>query len=123
MSSIGSNNFIRMSGPQVPALAIAMATINRKGRDGEVFRSDARKVPEVIQRTVTYVTSAGDANSADDVYKALIGSLVTVVDDHGRSVSNVMVLGAQVDFIQAVTTATATASHLVYGSWLLKPTG
>ena len=124
MSTIGEQTFIRLSGPQMPALAKNMAVISRQGKDGAVFRADAKKVPDVPVRGLAVTETLGSAQTAIDTYQALIGTLVTVVDDLGRSTSNVMVLGVQVDRVQFMTTPSpSTAVYWVYSSWLLKPTG
>jgi len=123
MSSIGAASFIRMTGPQIPALASHIEAINRPGVDGEVFRENAKKVQGIQVRTIAWALNLAAANSAIDTYSALKGTLVTVTDDHGRAVNNVMVLNVQVDRIRPILTSSpAGYSHQVEASWALKPT-
>ena len=124
MSSIGAFSFIRMTGPQVPKLAVAMMPIDRAGVDGYAFREDAKKVPDIALQTVEGMALLATANSAADDYAALIGTEVTIVDDMARTVNNVMVLAVQVNRVQEIFTPSPASmgNYLVHASWLVKPT-
>ena len=123
MSYIGAIEFIKIEGPKIPQLAIRVETIDREGVDGEAFRSNANKVPEITVRTVQIVSSLSVANLAPDSYASLIGTYVTVIDDLGRTVYNVMVLDAKVLHTQKVEAPSpATFTYIVHGIWVLKPT-
>ena len=123
MSSIGVITFIRLSGPQIPKLASFIETIDRPGVDGEAFRENAKKVQGLQIRSIEWVVNIAAANNAIDVYSALKGSLVTVVDDLARSVANVMVIDVQVNRVRTILTSSPSGySHQVEGTWLLKPT-
>ena len=123
MASIGGYGFVSIKGPQVPALATAMSPIDRAGVDGSAFRNDAKKVPEIqLDATATAETLAL-ANAAIDNFADLVGSLVTIVDDLGRSVGSVAVLGVIVYQVRALVNASpSTANYLIRSAWRVKPT-
>jgi len=123
MSSIGALSFINMIGPQLPALASHIEAINRPGVDGEAFRENAKKVEGIQVQTTTWVVSSALANAAIDNYSALKGSLVTVIDDNGRTVNNVMVLDVIVNRITPILISSPLGySHSINATWYLKPT-
>ena len=123
MSSIGALTFINMTGPQLPALASHIEAIDRPGVNGEAFRENAKKVQGIQVQTTMWVVSLALANAAIDNYSALKGTLVTVIDDNGRTVNNVMVLDVQVNRIRPILTSSPSGySHSVNATWYLKPT-
>ena len=113
-----------MTGPQVPALAIALEVINRRGVDGEGFVENAKKVEAINKQTIEPVSMLATANWAADDYADLKGTLVTVVDDSGRLVINVMVLDVRVTGVKQVfTSCPAGTNYLITANWVIKPTG
>ncbi len=122
MGTIGGITMLRISGPQIPALATVMTAIERIGVDGATFRADGAKVPELTLRTVEEAADLSAANASSAAYQSLIGSLVTVVDDHSRSVSNVMVMAVIVERVQKLISSSSGADYAVFASWLVKPT-
>ena len=123
MSTIGSFSFIRMTGPQIPALALAVEPINRPAVDGVAFRDDARKVREIMLETIATSTTLAAANVAVDNYAAIKGTLVTIVDDFGRTVNYVMILDVGEVRIQPVSgSSPAGTAYLVKAAWRVKPT-
>jgi hypothetical protein len=124
MSSIGAYNFVSIKGPPIPSLAVAMAPIKRAGVDGSAFRRDAKGVPEIILQATSWAVSETLALTSPDLYAALVGSLVTVVDDLGRTVNNVMVLACQVTRISRLGVSTEpTAEFMIRSVWKVQPTG
>lgn len=122
-SSIGSINFIKLSGPQVPKLASAVEIIDRPGVDGTASRVNALKAEEITVYTIEGKNSLNDAKAAADTYAALKGTIVTVVDDLGRSVDNVLVVDVRVLSAQNVLNPQPTNNnYLVRAVWMLKPT-
>lgn len=122
-SSIGSETFISMSGPDVPKLAAAVEMIDRPGIDGIAARVDALKAEELTVYTSQKVVDVEAANDKADEYAALKGTKVTVVDDLGRSVSSVLIVDVRVTKKQTVLTSSpAGTGALVWAVWLLKPT-
>lgn len=123
MGAIGAFTFIRMEGAQVPALAVQMTELDRPHVNGYVYRADAKKVPAIMLTTYEAVALAATANAAVDDYQVLIGSLVTVVDDRGRSVANVMITAVQVIGVNAMLTPVpAGNNYIVKAVWSVKPT-
>lgn len=124
MSSIGAFEFLRMEGPQIPLLASAIEIIDRPGTDGEAFRVDALKAEELTVYTIEGVSSVNDAKSRADDYSALKGTKVTVEDDLGRSVDDVLVVDVRVLNTpqKLALSEPAGIEYLVRAIWLLKPT-
>ncbi|MHC4123924.1 MAG: hypothetical protein ACYSSI_10150 [Planctomycetota bacterium] len=123
MSSIGGFGFIRMEGPDVPMLAAAVAIIDRPGVNGTANRVDALKAEEITVYTKEAVTQLSTANAAADDYAALKGSYVTVVDDMGRGVYDVLVVDVRVLGKQAfLLSDPPDLNYIVRAVWLLKPT-
>ena len=121
-SSIGAFTFIKMTGPKIPQLAIRVETISREGLDGDAFRLNAQKVPEITVQTIAAAVTLAAANLAPDTYAALIGTQITVVDDLGRTVTGVMVLDVKVTAVRQLMSAVPTCAAIVYAVWVLKPT-
>lgn len=123
MSSIGSEIFLKLSGPDIPKLAAAVEIIDRPGVDGTANRVDALKAEELTIYTLQSVTDIDTANEAVDDYADLKGTKVTVEDDQGRSVSDVLVVDVRVTKKQQVPLSSpAGTGALVWAVWLLKPT-
>lgn len=123
MSSIGSETFLRLSGPDIPKLAAAVEIIDRPGVDGTANRIDALKAEELTIYTLQSVADIAAANAAVDDYADLKGTKVTVEDDQGRSVSEVLIVDVRVTKKQKVLTSSpAGTGALVWAVWLLKPT-
>lgn len=122
-SSIGTFYFGKMTGPQIPSLAASVQIIDRPGTDGTVSRVNALKAEEVTKFTLEGVQLLATANARADAYAALKGYHVTVVDDLGRIVYQVLVIDVRVTRVQRVLAASVpTTNYIVYATWLLKPT-
>lgn len=122
-SGIGSINFLRMEGPQIPSLAAAVEIIDRPGVDGTASRVDALKAEEITVYTTEGMTSLANAKDAADDYGDLKGEYETVEDDIGRVVYDVLVVDVRVINVQHVLTSDpASIEYLVKAVWLLKPT-
>jgi len=122
-SSIDSITFIQMTGVKVPTLASAVEVIDRPGVDGYANRDNALKAEEIQVRTLEGINQLNDANDIADTYAALKGQRVTVVDDLGRSVEEVLVVDVRVLSVQTVLLSDPPDNnYLVRAVWLLKPT-
>ena len=122
-SSIGSINFIKMTGPQVPKLAAAVTIVDRPGTDGTINRVDELKAEEITVYTLEGINTLSNAKNAIDTYSALKGTNVTVVDDNGRSTADVLVVDVRVLRVQSVLNPQpVNNNYLVRAAWLLKPT-
>jgi len=123
MSSIGSETFLSLSGPDIPKLAAAVEIIDRPGVNGTANRVDALKAEELTIYTLQSVADISAANAAVDDYAGLKGTKVTVEDDQGRSVSDVLVVDVRVIKKQKVLISSPSGTGaLVWAVWLLKPT-
>ena len=123
MSFIGAFEFLRMEGPQVPKLAAAVAIIDRQGTNSIASRVDALKAEEITVYTLEGITSVTTARAAADDYAALKGTQVTIVDDMGRSVSNVLVVDVRVTGVQeTLFSDPPDLNYWINAVWLLKPT-
>jgi len=123
MSSIGAFSFLKMEGPQVPSLAAAVEIIDREGVDSVASRIDAFKAEDITKYTTEGVANITDAQTAADDYAALKGYLVTVVEDVGRTIYNVLVVDVRVISINTIVNSSpANINYLINAVWLLKPT-
>jgi hypothetical protein len=123
MSFIGAFWFMKMEGPQIPALAAAVEIIDREAVDSVASRVDALKAEDITKYTTEPITYLINAQMAADDYAYLKGRYVTVADDLGRIVYNVLVVDVRVINVQAVMLSQpAGINYLVNAVWLLKPT-
>lgn len=122
-SSIGTIEFLRMAGPKIPAALPVVQSIDREGVDLTAFRVQAYKNAETTVMTTQAVASVATANLAPNAYAALIGTVVTVVDDLGLTTYNVIVIDARVTRIQqAASSSPAGTGAIISGIWILRPT-
>jgi len=125
--SIGGNNMLDLTGAVVPATGQTVEDITRAGVDGTAYRQIGKRGPPFTMTSLVDVQTTAAAATLDGTYKALQGTLVTVVDCVGNSWSNVAVLDVSPIRIQAVTCATAGKSGanpgcLVSATWTLQCT-
>ena len=124
MSSIDIFEFLQMQGPQIPLLAKAVEIIDRAATDGTADRIDALKAEELTIYTIEGVEDLETANGRTDDYAALKGERITVVDDLGREVDEVLVVDVRVIRTpqNLALSVPAGIEYLVSAIWLLKPT-
>lgn len=122
MSSIGPFYFIRMDGDELTGLSYQVKEFDRPGIDGVGFYFGAAKAPLCQKVTVEGVANAVTANTAQENYQALKGSMITVVDDTGRTKSSVMVINVQVLQKKQVLLSTTGYGYYVTAAWTLKAT-
>lgn len=113
-----------MSGGQVPKLTPNVVIIDRPGADGVVSRVVAKKAEEATIYTLQGLQYENDAKAAIDTYAALKGTAVTVIDDLGRSVTDVLVVDVRVTETpqKVLTSQPANINYLVKSAWVLKAT-
>ena len=100
-----------------------MRIVDRPGTNGYAFDHLGKKGQGITQRTRQWVATLSAANSADDTYRALQGTLVTVIDDMGRTVNNVKVLDVRVLQVQQLLDSIPAGSNYeIIAEWLLQPT-
>lgn len=123
MAQIGSITFERMSGGSIPKLASAVEIIDREGIDSTGERKNAKKAGFIYVTTTKSYTSLNDLKDAVDNYALLKGSRVTVIDDLGREVNEVLVVDVKVPRLQCYANSSPTGKvGVAYANWVLKPT-
>ena len=123
MSQIGSFNFIQMKGPGIPEPTGGVQSLDRPWVDGTAWRAIATKGSEFEMETYEGVANLSTANSTEESYKLLVGTLVTVVDDLGKKKTNVLVQGVRVVRVNAAISPTdSSVAYLVQAVWALKTT-
>ncbi len=121
MSSIGALTFLRIEGKQLPPLATEIKPFERQGIDGSTFIENARKSEEIYWETVEGVGALATANMAANDYADMKGTIVTVVEDLGRTVNNVLVLDVRVMGVKQVFASSIEGvNYLIKANWILK---
>ncbi len=121
MSSIGALTFFKMTGIQLPPLATELKTTEQRAIDGEGFVENARKSEASIVETIEMVSALATANMAANDYADIKGTIVTVVEDLGRTVNNVLVLDVRVMGVKQVFAPSIEgANYLIKANWVLK---
>lgn len=91
----------------------------RPGVDGVSARTEGWRAPVTTVNTRTRLTASGQIKTLPEAYAALKGSLVTIVDDHGNSIYDVMVKDVRVLRVQRVGVSTPPAYAILDCQWEL----
>lgn len=118
MASIGGYTVLTMDRLPEPAGHETLRTA-RPGVNGVSARTEGLRAPVTSVRTRTLVTTSGQAKTVPESYAALKGSLVTVVDDYGNTVTNVMVEDVRVTGVTRVGVAVPTTYAIIECEWEL----
>lgn len=122
---IGSHTMISVRGV-VHRLAKHIEVIEYPGVDGADFRDQGDRAPDTTLESVVDVSSSGGVPSTLDNYRDDIGSTVTVEDDFGRSLSNVMILDVRLTRTEPVGRAVGgtqtNPAALMYCTWTVRAT-
>ena len=102
--SIGLEEFISLSG-RVQPLAETVEEISRANEDGHEFRTTGQRSNPTEHVSVKDELSEADARIAEDVYKAMRGTLQTVTYADGQSRANVLVMDIQVVSVEVAGVA------------------
>ncbi len=125
MSSIGGRTVLDMTGTLEPATGEGLQDISRPGVDGTAYRKTGKRASRSQITTLVDLGSSGGVDSEIAAYKALQGTLVTVVDAAGISWTNVAVLRVNVlpykHTIQAVGGVNG-GSYLLRCQWVVQMT-
>jgi len=89
--TIGGKNFIRVQGPPLAVLGPTMDAIDRPGLDGQGYRLQGKRPDPQAYRSVSDFSTASLAVTEITAYRALQGTLVTVVDEQGNTTNSVLV--------------------------------
>ena len=124
-ASIGGNEVLRISG-EFQTLAEEVEVITRPNVDGAAYRTMGQRSTPFRMTSVVDVDDAADAETLADTYKALKGTLVTIVDDHGQTHNYVAVLDVDIvrkkKLIVGVGGLSASMGYLVEAAWTLQET-
>lgn len=121
MASVGAYSIFSLKGG-IPYAGVKLRDITREGIAGKAFRVvGLHAYPQVVAST-TLVNSAVTIKTTMSAYAALMGGLVTVVDDFGDSRSNILVHDVQqVEAFGILTPVPATGANKVLQCyWLLE---
>lgn len=123
--TIGSFSFITfLRGNQ--SAGEQLAEITRPGVDGVAFAKTGRRSLSYLVQTQRDVLDGAAAQQLMTDYKAIQGTLVTVVDAHGRSVDNVAVVEVREASVRPVKTLVGGAAEaneiMVSAEWTLRDT-
>ncbi len=128
MPSIGGRNVVLIDGA-VNSSAETARNIRRPNIDGVAFLLMGKTTSPFAMRSMVDTTTANAANVEMDAYKALAGTLVTVVDNLAISHTLVMVLDVSPEPTREAKTVTGginvsegAAGFLVVATWTLQAT-
>jgi len=123
MSTIGGFTFFEMRGEKLQPAADRLAILSRPGTDGEVIREEPQKTRPFEKQTIEAYTVLATANNAAVDYAALIGTLVTVVDELNWTAYNVLIADVQnIRVVPVINASVANVNYLVSATWVMKPT-
>lgn len=94
--------------------------ITRTGVDGNAyFNQGARSTTSTLQTHETFVSGTTSVKTKLEAYRALQGTVVTVVDGHGTTWTNVLVSSVEcvVSSVGALSGGTANADKLIQATW------
>ena len=127
MSTIGGITVTFLRGQLMPT-AETVEDITRPGKDGHAYRWLGERSEPQMLASLADVTGLASATATCTAYRALQGSLVTVVDDFGDTRANVMVQSVSGIRFRKIASAAgglhdASASYIVSANWQFQTTG
>jgi len=126
MSSIGGRSVLSIDGDFDLATGEQLEDITRANVDGISYRKLGKRGHPFQLISLVDVATAGAAKAELEAYKALQGTLVTVVDDTGASVSQLAVLSVRragpVRRVVNPVGGVNGGSYLLAARWDLEPT-
>lgn len=115
MASIGGQTVIEMEGGnQTPVERVQ--TLERPGISGQAYRLLGEGGEPYTLLTTTDLASTSVASTYMGYYRNLVGAHVTIVDMHGRTFTNVMVLNVR----EVSTRPYKTPAGILSGAALLR---
>lgn len=124
-TAIGGSNLLYLLGPAFEPMGMETEIITRRNVSGIAVREVGLRPGDNAMESCADAADAADVASLVSAYKALEGTLVTVVDDHGITSTNVLVRKVQVTRRQKIVPAsggvrtTGDFTYLVFASWQL----
>jgi len=117
---IGDTEFMFLFG-SVDEHEMALELIPRPGIDGEAAAELGKRASQSLLTTWSDHTSAANADTAYDAYKALIGGEpVTITYSSGQTVANVLLLGCERQGQPKQMAATTGSALRNAGTWILR---
>ena len=127
-ASIGGKSVIAITGAIGRADGLTVAEITRPGVDGHAFREQGKRGAAFQVITTADFADAATAEAELAIYKALQGTLVTVVENDATSHANLCVLSVDlvakrpVAAIAGGLVADGGGTVLLVCRWVLQPT-
>jgi len=124
MASIGGVSVLTLDRGPTP-LAAAVVEITPAGADGHAYKRIGARAPAVSAMSIADVDGSAGVEAHIAACRALKGTLVTVVEDSGRSTSNVAVLEveiAQIKFQALTVGGLVGGDYRVTMTWTLQAT-
>lgn len=119
MATIGAYTVLSMEKLPDPAKTSLVDT-TKPGVNGATTRSEGLRTQATIIQTRTSVTTSGAVKSTVSNYAALTGSLVSVTDDFGNTLSNVLVRDVQLLSVDRVAVGVPTSYAILTCEWSLQ---
>ncbi|HUX17415.1 MAG TPA: hypothetical protein VMW52_13140 [Phycisphaerae bacterium] len=92
MASIGGTSVISIHGGVDVAFGEEVEVITRPGADGLGVKTTGKRSPPSVLYSESDHATAAAAETVVGTFKAMQGTLVTIVDDHGTTCTNVLVI-------------------------------
>jgi hypothetical protein len=125
MASIGGQTVLRLVGQLEPGDGENVQDITRAGVDGRAYRKTGKRAPPAQVTTVVDLGGSAAVKAALAAYKALQGTLVTVVTESSGTYTNVMVKSVrEVDTkrVMSAVGGTTAGTRLLACQWVLQMT-
>lgn len=124
--SIGSETFKFLRGVPQP-LGEAVETVRRPGLDGYDVRKLGKQADVAVMESAVDVADASAVATKKAAYKAIKGTVVTVVDETGNSTANVLVENYAVigekrmaQMIGGVNVSAGSSGYWLTARWFLR---
>ena len=125
MASLGGRTVLRLTGNLEPATGERLQDITRAGVDGVAYRKVGKRASRTQVTTLVDLGSDAAVKSELEAYKALQGTLVTVVTENGGSYTNVAVLNVTSLPVQKTISAVGGVNggnYLLRCQWVVQMT-
>ena len=118
MATIAGRTMTVMKGRPAKAAAATEAISARPGEDYNRFRSLGLRAADRWIRTLEVAADAAAADALEATYNGLLGTAVTIVDGHGVTHTNVVLIAVHVRLAPAIVDG--AAKYLVWADWTVK---
>ncbi len=126
MAEIGFISFLSLQGALNTACGELLTEITRPGVDGVAYRREGRRGEASRLQTAQDFSSADDAAAHVEACQLLQGSIVDIVDDHGREWTSYIIIRATHSSTQAIHGRVGGSGfgsgYLVRMAWVVRAT-